>query len=70
MLLQVNYDGWSAVLMAANHGMGRVLHQLLSAGARHDLTRDHGETSLHLAALRVRITWRLDRTALVQLIVF
>ena len=47
----VNFEGWNAVLLAASRGMDRILEALLRAGARHDLTREKGETALHLAAL-------------------
>ena len=47
----VNYDGWSAALLAASRGMDVILTALLQAGARHDITREKGETALHMAAL-------------------
>ena len=47
----VSFDGWSPTLLAASRGMDTILTSLLAAGARHDLTREKGETALHLAAL-------------------
>eukprot|EP01052_Picozoa_sp_SAG31_P022317 SAG31_NODE_1771_length_7309_cov_4.269626_2_plen_1153_part_00 len=47
----VNYDGWTAMLLAASRGMDHILESLIKAGASQDTTRDLGETALHLAAL-------------------